>query len=76
MTKLLDKALEAIRALPPETQDHIARAILALAGEDEEPEAIDPAHLAAVLEGLEQANKRIFANDAEIEATFRRFDAQ
>jgi DNA-binding transcriptional regulator YdaS (Cro superfamily) len=73
MTKLLDKALEAVRQLPPETQDEIARAMLNLASEAE-PEEIDPAHLADVIESLAQAKRREFATDAEIEAAFRRFD--
>ena len=74
MTKLLQKALEAVRLLPPENQDEIARAMLALAGEESEAEAIDPAHLADVLESLAQARRRQFASDAEVEAAFRRFD--
>src|ERR1700730_5407686 len=55
MTKLLEKALEAVRRLPPRSQDEIAQAMLTLAGHEGEPEAIDPAHLPAVLEGLAQA---------------------
>jgi hypothetical protein len=43
MTKLMEKALEAVRRLPPDSQDEIARAMLTLAGEDE-PEPIDAAH--------------------------------
>jgi Ca2+-binding EF-hand superfamily protein len=74
MTKLLDKALEAVRRLPASSQDEIAHAMLTLAGDDGEPEAIDPGHLAAVLEGLAQAKRRQFATDDEIEAAFRRFD--
>jgi hypothetical protein len=50
MTKLLEKALETVRQLPPAEQDEIARTMLSLAG-DEEPEDIDPAHLPAILEG-------------------------
>jgi hypothetical protein len=73
MTKLLEKALETVRQLPPADQDEIARAMLSLAG-DEEPEDIDPAHLPDVLEGLAQARRRQFASDAEVEAAFRRFD--
>jgi hypothetical protein len=38
------------------------------------PEAIDPAHLPAVLEGLVQAKHRQFATDDDVEAAFRRFD--
>lgn len=74
MTKLLEKAVEAVRRLPPDSQDEIARAMLTLAGTDEEPEAIDPAHLPDVIESLAQARRREFATDAEVEAAFRRFD--
>jgi hypothetical protein len=56
MTKLLEQALEAVRRLPAESQDEIARAMLVLArGDEHEPELIDPAHLSDVLEGLAQA---------------------
>jgi hypothetical protein len=75
MTKLLQKALEAVRRLPPESQDEIARAMLILAEDEGEPEAIDPKHLPDVLESLAQARRRQFATDAEVEAALRRFDA-
>ena len=74
MTKLLDQALEAVRRLPADTQDEIARAMLTWAGDEGEPEAIDPAHLLDVLESLAQAKRRQFATDAQVEAAFRRFD--
>jgi hypothetical protein len=74
MTKLLEQALEAVRRLPPDSQDQIARTILHLAANDGEPEPVDPAHLPAVLEGLAQAKRRELASDAEVEAAFRRFE--
>lgn len=74
MTKLLEEALEAVRRLPPEGQDEIARAMLTLSDVDGELEAIDAAHLPAVLEGLAQVKRRDFATDTEIEAVFRHFD--
>lgn len=75
MTKLLEKALEAVRRLSPDEQDEVAMAILVLAaGDDEVAEEIDPAHLPDVLEGLAQAKRRQFATDSEVEAAFRRFD--
>ncbi|MCA1362031.1 MULTISPECIES: hypothetical protein [unclassified Bradyrhizobium] len=74
MTELLEKALKAVRRLPADSQDEIARAMLALSDAGEEAEEVDPGHLAAVLEGLTQANLRQFASDAEIEAAFRRFE--
>jgi predicted transcriptional regulator len=45
-----------------------------LAGSEVEAEPVDPAHLAAVLEGLAQAKRREFATDDEVEAAFRHFD--
>ena len=74
MTKLLEKALEDVRRLPPDSQDKIALAMLSLSGHEGEPEQIDAAHLPAVLEGLSQAKLRQFATDAEVEAAFRRFE--
>ena len=74
MTKLLERALEAVRQLPPDSQDEIARAMLNLAGDDSELEEIDPVHLSDVLESLAQAKRREFATDADVEAAFRRFD--
>jgi hypothetical protein len=75
MTKLLEKAVEIVRRLPPDSQDDIARAMLSLARRDEEePEPIDPAHLADGLESVAQARRRQFATDEEVEAAFRRFD--
>ena len=74
MTKLLDQAIKAVRRLPADAQDDIARTILHLAGCEIGAESIDPAHLAAVLEGLAQAKRGEFATDEEVEAAFRRFD--
>jgi hypothetical protein len=56
MTDLLHDALEALQRLPPERQDYITRAILALA-DDGEPEEIDPRDLSAVFDGLAQIER-------------------
>ena len=74
MTKLLEKAVEAVRGLSADSQNEIARAMLQLAAHGGEPEAIDPTHLPAVLRGLEQARRGEYSSDAEVEAAFRRFD--
>jgi len=74
MTKLLEKALEVVRRLSPDSQDEIARAILMLSGNEGELEEVDPAHLPALLAGLAQAERREFASDEDIEAAFRRFE--
>ncbi len=74
MTKLLEQAVAAVRQLPAESQDEIARAMLDLAAHGGEPEPIDSAHLSDILAGLAEANRGDFATEAEIEAAFRRFD--
>jgi hypothetical protein len=74
MTRLLEKALEAVRRLPAGIQDDIARTMLDMAADDGARETIDPDHLSDVLAGLAEARERRFASDAEVEAAFRRFD--
>jgi DNA-binding transcriptional regulator YdaS (Cro superfamily) len=66
MTELLEQAIEAVRQLPPERQDSIARAILTLSTEE-----IDPEHLPYVLQGLAETQRREFVPDTE--AVLRRF---
>ena len=74
MTKLLEKAVETVCKLSSDSQEEIARAMLAMA-DDFEPETIDPAHLSAVLEGLAPARAGQYASAADVEATVRRFDS-
>jgi hypothetical protein len=49
MTKLPERAIEAVRRLPADSQDDIARTILHLAGSEVEAEPVDPAQLGAAL---------------------------
>jgi predicted HD phosphohydrolase len=74
MTKLLEQAIEAVRRLPADSQDDIARTILHLAASDVEAEPVDPAHWQRCSNGLAQAKRQEFAPDDEVEAAFRRFD--
>ena len=74
MANVVDEAFEAIRKLPPARRDELARYMLDLAVSDNEPEAIDPAHLPAVLDGLAQAASGQFASPERIEAAFRSFN--
>ena len=69
----MKKAVEEVRKLPNGSQDEIARAMLQLASQDGQLEAIDPRDLPAVLNGLAQAKRREFATDAEVDAAFRCF---
>jgi hypothetical protein len=74
MTELLEKAIATVTRLDPARQDEIARIMLAVSGEEKEPEDIDPEDLPHVLEGLAQAERGEFASEEQIKATFARFD--
>jgi len=71
MTHTIDDAIAALKKLSPERQRELADFIFELA--HDEPEEIDPAHLPAVLEGLEQARRREFAAPERVAEAFQRF---
>ena len=71
MTKLLDRALEAARDLPPAEQDDIARVILRLAGADDEPPVpLTSEEQAAVSASKTAAARGEFATDEEVRAVW------
>lgn len=73
MSALLGQTLGVVLALPDDDQDEIARAMLALAGDGADIEPIEPTHLAAVLEGLDQARRGQFTASEAVDAAFTRF---
>lgn len=73
MTKLFQKALEAVRSLGPEEQDAIAEMMLAMS-KTVDPEPVDPAHIQAVLDGLAEARAGKFATPEQVAGAFKRFD--
>lgn len=74
MPTLLDDALAALRALPPEEQASIARAVLRLAGRDDEepPLALTADERAAIAASKMQAARGEFATDDEVRAVWAR----
>jgi hypothetical protein len=65
MTKLLDRAAEAARNLPPDAQDEIAHVILRLAGADDEPPVpLTPEQQTAINASKAAAARGEFATDA------------
>lgn len=56
MIDLLEKALEAVRMLPPDDQEGIARLMLDLADRSGIPGRINPSHLPDVHDGLAEAD--------------------
>jgi hypothetical protein len=71
MPATIDQAIDALRHASPQRQSEIADYIIQLASD--EPEAIDPSALPAVLEGMEQAKRRQFVTDEQVAAAFARF---
>lgn len=70
MTKLLDQALEIVRALPADAQNDIARIVLQLAGNDSAPIALSAEERAAINESKAAAARGEFATDEQIRAVW------
>jgi hypothetical protein len=71
MTKLMDKALEAARSLPPDAQDDIARVVLQLTGSDESaPVALLPEERVVIAASKAAAVRGEFATDEQVRAVW------
>jgi hypothetical protein len=68
MTRLLDQAVETVRALPDPLQDELADVLLRLAGVDQPPVALSPEEAADLAEALAEAERRDFASEDAIRA--------
>jgi hypothetical protein len=66
MTKLLEQALEAVRDLPPDVQDDIARLLLRLARDDGEPVPLSPGERAAISASKSAAARGEFATEEQV----------
>ena len=67
MTKLMEKALDAVRAWPADRQDEAAKMLLALDRLGPGPYQASPEELAAIDEALEQVERGERANPAEVD---------
>ena len=70
MTKLLEHAVEAVRLLPAEMQDDLARVLLQLVGEDQPVVDLTSDDEAAVLRSRAAAARGEFATDAQVRAVW------
>ena len=69
MTKLLDEAVEAVRRLPSDGQDDIARAIMQLAGSDlHAPVVLSPEEREAIARSKAAADRGEFAIEEQVRA--------
>ena len=73
MIKVLEDAIEKIKELPAERQAYAAEVLQQIAaGRGGDAFIVPDSHRDAVLEGLEQAERRELASDEEVEAVLRR----
>ena len=63
MTKLLEEVIAKVRALPEEDQDALATLLLAVTNADASSVPLDDRTLAAIREGLAQAERGEFVPD-------------
>ena len=71
MTKLLDEAVEAVRRLPSDDQDDIARAIMQLAGSDlPAPVVLSPEEREAIARSKAAADRGEFATEEQVRAVW------
>jgi hypothetical protein len=74
MTKLLAKALDAVRQLSAEEQDEIARTILALVGSDDgETVPLTVDERAAIARSKAESARGEFASDEEVRAVWAKY---
>lgn len=72
MTKLLEKAMEQVRALPEARQNEIAEMLFDLTGRDAARVSLTEEQWADIRRRM--AEPRRYASDAEVEAFFKRND--
>jgi uncharacterized protein YggE len=71
MTKLLERAIEAARALPASAQDELARVVLNLAESDDGvPITMTEDERQAIANSKAAAIRGEFANDAQVQAVW------
>jgi len=71
MTKLLDQALQAARALPEDAQDEIARVVLQLTGQDHQSvHTLTEVERRSIDASKAAASRGEFATDEEVAAVW------
>jgi hypothetical protein len=70
MTKLLDEAITALRHVPLEHQDEIARVVMQLAGKEQPIYMLTPEEDADLAESDAAAERGEFATDEQMQAVW------
>ena len=66
MTKLLERAVDSVRALPPEVQDELARLLLQVAGEEQPVIELTREERADLTEADAEIARSEFATDEQM----------
>jgi predicted transcriptional regulator len=72
MTKVLDDAIEKVRRLPEDRQAYVAEVLEQIAAAGSDPFVVPEDHRAAILEGLQQAERGEFVSDDELAALWKK----
>lgn len=72
MTKILEDVIEKVRRLPEDRQAYVAEVLEQIVANEGDLFVVPEEHRAAVLEGLEQAERREFATDQEMAALWKK----
>jgi hypothetical protein len=73
MTKLFEKGIEAVKALPPDQQDWAGELLLEVAGMGSREYALSPEQIADLELSIAQADRGEFASDEEVAAMWKKF---
>jgi hypothetical protein len=72
MIKILEEAIEKIRKLPRERQVYAAEVLEHIAADESEVFIVPEGHRAAVLEGVDQAERGEFVGEEELTALWKK----
>ena len=72
MTKVLEDVIEKVRRLPEDRQAYVAEVLEQIVANDGDLFVVPDEHRAAVLDGLEQAQRGEFATDQEMAALWKK----
>ncbi len=72
MTRVLEDAIEKVRKLPEDRQAYVAEVLEQIAAAGSDLFTVPEDHRAAVLEGLEQAERGEFVSHDEMAALWRK----
>ena len=74
MTKMLERGIKAVQALPPDQQDIAGELLLELAKAVPPRYALTPEQIEDLKEGIAEADRGEFATEEEVEEAWKRFE--